>query len=214
MIRLQRVTFLALHDYLGLTTELTRSNDDISHVQATTHRTHNNHSRRTHTHPNTLSHIPQSSIDTSNTPADDLVDNDTFRSSRPSSTMPYSSTSADETPTTMTPDITNNKNEFEHPKTPSITERTISIPTSAQKRAAANFAGHRSMSVVESRRMKPDFEEAAARARVKNSLDTTFFQKHKISYPNVSNNRLINSSATRRQSSFSDVYLHLYFFRL
>ena len=29
MIRLQRVTFLALHDYLGLTTELTRPDDDI-----------------------------------------------------------------------------------------------------------------------------------------------------------------------------------------
>ncbi|CAF5159682.1 unnamed protein product, partial [Rotaria magnacalcarata] len=30
------------------------------------------------------------------------------------------------------------------------------------------------------------------------------FEKHKISYPNVSNNRAANSSATRRRGSFSD----------
>ena len=37
MIRLQRVTFLALHDYLGLTTELTRNDDNIFPIQ-TSHR--------------------------------------------------------------------------------------------------------------------------------------------------------------------------------
>jgi hypothetical protein len=212
MIRLQRVTFLALHDYLGLTTELTRSNDDISQVQTTHHSQHNNHSRRTRTHPDTISHIAKPSIDTSNNPEDDLIDNDTFRPTGSISTMPYTSPSSDQTPTTMTPDITNNTNQFEHPKTPTITERTISIPKTAQKRAATNFAGQRSMSVVDSHRSKPDFEEAAARARVKNSIDTTFFQKHKISYPNVLNNRLINSSSTKQRSSFSDVNSYFAFF--
>ena len=33
------------------------------------------------------------------------------------------------------------------------------------------------MSVIEGRQLKPDFEEAAARARVKNSLDTNIFRK-------------------------------------
>jgi hypothetical protein len=211
MIRLQRVTFLALHDYLGLTTELTRSNDDTSQVR-TTHRTHNNHRRRrSHTHSNLIPHSATTSMNTFNKSKDDLIDNEKFRSSRSISTTSCTSPSSDQNQTTptATPDITNNKNQFENLEPSLITERTVSIPVAAQKRTT-NFAGQRSMSVVEGRHMKPDFEEAAARARVKNSLDTTFFEKHKISYPNVSNNRLSNSSATRRRSSFSDVNLRFF----
>ena len=59
----------------------------------------------------------------------------------------------------MTPDIANHTNEFEHPKTPAVTERTVSIPIpmSTQKRAAANFAGQRSMSVIESHQIETRF---------------------------------------------------------
>jgi hypothetical protein len=215
MIRLQRVTFLTLHDYLGLTTELTRSNNDISQVQ-TTHHTHDNHHRRRriHTHSNLLPDIPSASIDALNSPDDDVVNNENFRASRLTSTMSCTSPSSDQSElTTPTPNQTNNKNQFEGLPPPSTTERTISAPISIQKRSSA-FSNHRSMSVVESRHMKPDFEEAAARARVKNSIDTTFFQKHKISYPNVLNKRLSSTSATRRRSSFSDVKLRFFVFFL
>ena len=214
MILLQRVTFLALHDYLGLTTELTRPDDDIFPLP-TSHRSHNTHSRRTHTNPTSISHMPKTSTDTSNNHENQFVDHDTFQPSKPISIKSCNSPLSDQTPTTMTPDIANQANQFEHPKTPATTERTISIPIpmSTQKSAASNFLGQRSMSVVETHPSKPDFEEAAARARVKNSIDTTFFQKHKLSYPNVSVNRLINSSSTKRRSSFSDVNLHFYFFR-
>jgi hypothetical protein len=209
MIRLQRVTFLALHDYLGLTTELTRPSDDIFPIQ-TTHRTQNHHRQRSQIHSNIISDLPATFTDTLNNPNDDLVDNENFPSSGSIATMPYPSLSPDQTQTTTTPEITDHKNEFENLVTPLISERTISIPTSAKKRTSS-FAGQRSMSVVESRHLKPDFEEAAARARVKNSIDTTFFEKHKISYPNVSNNRLTNSAAARRRSSFSDVKLQAFF---
>jgi hypothetical protein len=205
MIRLQRVTFLALHDYLGLTTELTRSNDDTAQVQ-TTDRTRNNHHRQqSQTLPKVTHHATTTSIDTLNNPEDDSVEDENALLSRSISTVSYTSPSADHTQTTTTPEITENDNQFKAIQVPIINERTGSIPTPVPKRSAA-FAGHRSMSVVESRHMKPDFEEAAARARVKNSLDTTFFEKHKISYPNVSTNRA-NQSAARRRSSYSDVKL-------
>ena len=204
MIRLQRVTFLALHDYLGLTTELTRADDNSSQVQ-TTHRTHNHHHhrRRSHTHTNIVQHIPATSTDTLDTREDD---NELFQPTSLTSSVSYTSPSADQTQVTATPDVTNSINEQENVVTPLSSEAPAAVSVSAQKRVA-NFAGQRSYSVVESRNTKPDFEEAAARARVKNSLDTTFFEKHKISYPNVSN-RLSNAGPTKRRSSFSDVKLH------
>jgi hypothetical protein len=197
MIRLQRVTFLALHDYLGLTTELTRSSDDTSQIQTS-------HRRRSHTHPNLVSNIAPTSIDRINSPEDDLIDNENFRSSQ------LIASASDQSQITPTPDLINSKNLFENIETPITTERNISIPISTKKRST-NFAGLRSMSVVDSRQLKPDFEEAAARARVKNSLDTTIFQKHKLSYPKVSSNRLSNTSSTRRRSSFSDVKIKIFF---
>lgn len=209
MIRLQRVTFLALHDYLGLTTELTRSADELAQ-RPPIHRTHKDpqqHPKLKHQHSvmHTKS-VPNAmtvSNETLNNALDDLVNKENPRLSRSTSTTSYTSPSSDQTQT-VTPEVSEHKNEFEALITPTTTDRTISVSIPMQKRTAT-FAGHRSMSVVESRNLKPDFEEAAARARVKNSLDTTFFEKHKISYPNVSNNRTSNSSAARRRSSFSDV---------
>lgn len=209
MIRLQRVTFLALHDYLGLTTELTRSGDDRSQIPPTP-RTH--HQRpRSHTHPNLLPNIPSTSVDGLNIPDedDDLNDDENYRSTESILKPSYISPALDQAGVTPTSDIINNKTKVESIETPVTTERTVSIPASALKRTTT-FTGQRSMSVIESRQMKPDFEEAAARARVKNSLDTTFFEKHKISYPNVSNKRSSNSSAVKRRSSVSDVKLKLF----
>ena len=209
MIRLQRVTFLALHDYLGLTTELTRPTDNTSQTR-TSQRTHNHH-HRSHTHSNVMNHqnIPPSSSDTYNNTEDDFVESKHVRISRSISNAAYTASSTDQTPM-PTPEISVKKNEFETLEQPPPPERTISNPVPIQKRSSP-FAGQRSMSVIESRNSKPDFEEAAARARVKNSLDTTFFQKHKISYPNISNNRLTNIAAVKRRSSFSDVK-YLFFF--
>jgi len=198
MIRLQRVTFLALHDYLGLTTELTRSSDDTSQIQS------NHHHRRSHNHQNLVPNLAQTSIDRINSPEDDLIDNENFQPSQLIASI------SDQSQITPTPNLVNSKNQFQNIETSIPTERTTSIPISAKKRST-NFASLRSMSVIESRQLKPDFEEAAARARVKNSLDTTIFQKHKISYPKVSNNRLSNPSSTQRRSSFSDVKSRFFF---
>jgi hypothetical protein len=151
-----------------------------------------------------VSNLAPTSIDRINSPEDDLIDNENFRSSQ------LIASASDQSQITPTPDLINSKNLFENIETPITTERNISIPISTKKRST-NFAGLRSMSVVDSRQLKPDFEEAAARARVKNSLDTTIFQKHKLSYPKVSNNRLSNTSSTRRRSSFSDVKIKIFF---
>jgi hypothetical protein len=203
MIRLQRVTFLALHDYLGLTTELTRPTDNTVQAQITSRPQNNQHHHR-HTHATAMtSQIPTTSSDVLNTTEDDFFDSQNPRISRSISTIADNSPSSDQTPM-PTPEISNNKNQFENIQPPPISERTISNPMPIPKRSSI-YAGQRSMSVIESRHLKPDFEEAAARARVKNSLDTTFFQKHKISYPNMSNNRLTNLAAARRRASFSDV---------
>jgi hypothetical protein len=154
-------------------------------------------------------HIPTSTSDTLNNTEDDFVESKSVRISRSISNAAYNASSTDQTPIT-TPEISVKKNEFENLEPPPAPERTISNPVPIQKRSSP-YAGQRSMSVVESRNLKPDFEEAAARARVKNSLDTTFFQKHKISYPNVSNNRLTNIAAAKRRASFSDVK-YIFFF--
>ena len=221
MIRLQRVTFLALHDYLGLTTELTRSNDDPLPVQST-RRTHIN--PRQHpkpAHPQNLVHSKSLSLDqhtakateastTTSTDTLNRIDDDfnsdayarSARASYSTSNLSYGGPPSSRSRITTIPDVEDN--EIDALETASITDRSIPLSASGAKRSVS-FLGQRSMSVVESRHMKPDFEEAAARARVKNSLDTTFFEKHKISYPNVSHNRLSNPSASRRRSSFSDV---------
>lgn len=201
MIRLQRVTFLALHDYLGLTTELTRHKDEPPHPQPL-HRTQSAQQRRHRMHTNSHSRTTKITTESPNHPEDEFIDNGVFQPIRSISTINESSPLSDQVPMMQTPDLTNTRKE---PTTTSLAGRTI--PTARQKKAAIGFFGQRSMSVVEGRAMKSDFEEAAARARVKNSLDTTFFEKHKISYPNVSNHRLSNSSTTKRRSSFSDVNL-------
>ncbi|UJR38136.1 hypothetical protein I4U23_030815 [Adineta vaga] len=223
MIRLQRVTFLALHNYLGLTTELTRSVDDPSYgqiPQKTNKDPHQQKIKRQQSliQPKSVSHTTETPIDTMTTvdpsplpplSTDDLQDNDNAPFSRSISTASYTSPSSDHTQT-VTPEISDQKNEFESLAMPPTTERTVSVSIPMQKRALG-FAAQRSMSVIDKSHMKPDFEEAAARARVKNSLDTTFFEKHKISYPNVSNNRTSNSSTGRRRASFSDPdYAHQY----
>jgi len=192
MIRLQRVTFLALHDYLGLTTELTRSNDEISQLQTSNQQHHRHRRTRVHSHTTVLQSIPVNPTDV----AEDSNENQNFQ--------PIRSLSDDVQATNLLK-TESNQQEPEHPtdgQSPSI---------STSKERAASFTGQRSYSVIESRYMNPDFEEAAARARVKNSLDTTFFEKHKISYPNISNNRSLNAGA-RRRTSFSDVKLHYHLF--
>ncbi|CAF3655549.1 unnamed protein product [Adineta steineri] len=208
MIRLQRVTFLALHDYLGLTTELTavghHQSQPLVRTQSNPHRQHPKLNRQhAHAQSKTLPPVIRASTDTLNTTEDDFADNANGRLSRSISTVSYASPSSDQTETTVTPEIAEHQNEFESIPIPTIAERTKSIPMPLHKRSTT-FAGLRSMSVVESRHMKPDFEEAAARARVKNSLDTTFFEKHKISYPNVPSNRAANAFASNRRASFSD----------
>lgn len=198
MIRLQRVTFLALHDYLGLTTELTRAKDEPSFSQHS-HRIQGTHGRRGRQLTNTYSRTAEPSADSIHHAEDDLMDDNAFQPARPISTISEMSPSSDQIHLIKTPELTNTKKES---TTLSLTGRTI--PMTKQKEAANNFAGQRSMSVIENRALNPDFEEAAARARVKNSLDTTFFQKHRISFPN---SRLSNASVTKRRSSFSDVNL-------
>ena len=199
MIRLQRVTFLALHNYLGLTTELTRPKDEPSHPQPI-HRTQSAQQRRPRMHPNSQFRNTKTSTESLNHPEDDFMGPGVFQPIRPISTISESSPLSDQPQSMKTPELTNTRKES---TTASLAGRTI--PSTRQKQAAISFAGQRSMSVVEGRAMKSDFEEAAARARVKNSLDTTFFEKHRISYPNVSNHRLSNASNTKRRSSFSDV---------
>ncbi|CAF1377531.1 unnamed protein product [Rotaria sordida] len=207
MIRLQRVTFLALHNYLGLTTELTHS-AYIPPQDQNTHDVHHNHHhkrnhQRTHTHAKIIPPPSTTSTDTLNHTEDDSMDNENFQSL---TSIPATSTNSPLSNYTEIPtisEINNDKNEFENIDTSPSTEQTTSHRISAQKRST-NFYNHRSISLIEGPHMKPDFEEAAARARVKNSIDTTFFEKHRISYPNVSNNRTMNSSASRRRASFSD----------
>ena len=207
MIRLQRVTFLALHNYLGLTTELTHS-DIVSLKRQTTGNRHSTYCQKSDhqpsdIHSNIISHSMTTSNDTLNNAEDALTRDKNSRSSLSTATKLYSSSSSDQTEILTTPATINSKNEFENIQGQFHTELTESN-SSPTKKLSATFSGLRSMSTTESRHMKPDFEEAAARARVKNSLDTTFFQKHKISYPNVPHNR-VTSSNIGRQSSFSDV---------
>ena len=208
MIRLQRVTFLALHDYLGLTTELTRPTD----LPATPFPSDDLPSRhqkgtqpRTVTHSTTTTAATGLSTETLNNIEEDIDEKESAQSVRTSHSAFELCVSppSDLIPTSPGSDAIDPSNELEPPLT---TERTISVPIVRQKRSAL-FAGQRSMSVIEGNRMKPDFEEAAARARVKNSLDNAFFEKHKISYPNITSNRVSSSSASRRRSSFSDVML-------
>ncbi|CAF3432687.1 unnamed protein product [Rotaria socialis] len=204
MIRLQRVTFLALHNYLGLTTELTHSIYINPQFQPTQdNHSHKLNNQRRHSHSNVSVHGADISKDALNNIEEDLIDNENIQSSTSVTIASCNSPSSYETQTTPISAMNDNKNEFETMEVPSSTEPTVSMAVPTQTRAA-NFCNQRSMSVIESRHMKPDFEEAAARARVKNSLDTTFFEKHKISYPNVSNNRATNSSTARRRGSFSD----------
>ncbi|CAF0985449.1 unnamed protein product [Adineta ricciae] len=214
MIRLQRVTFLALHDYLGLTTELTRSLNDTFHGQPT-HKTqkdaHHNKMKRQQSliQPKSVPDTTTPSIDVLSNTTDEQADNNNIQLSRSISATSYTSPSSDHTQT-VTPEISEQTNEFEGLPAPTTTERTVSVSIPMERRLSS-FAAQRSMSVVDRNYMKPDFEEAAARARVKNSLDTTFFEKHKISYPNVSQNRTSNSSAGHRRPSFSDPdYGHQY----
>lgn len=200
MIRLQRVTFLALHNYLGLTTELTRPTDEPSQVQ-----NNDQHHRRrghAHSHASVLKPISANTTDPQDIPEEDSSENQNFQPARSLS---------NDSEAINTSNTTTDQN-------PSETVSVSSVPPEGQlpsilttKERASSFGGQRSYSVIEDRSRKPDFEEAAARARVKNSLDTTFFEKHKISYPNVSNSRLSNSG-TRRRSSFSDVKSFDYFF--
>lgn len=199
MIRLQRVTFLALHNYLGLTTELTRHKDEPPHPQPI-YRTQSVQQRRHRMDTNSHSRTTKTATDSHNHPEDDFMDQGVFQPIRSISTISESSPLSDQAQLIKTPELTSTRKES---TTTSVAGRTI--PATRQKQAAISFAGQRSMSVVEGRAMKSDFEEAAARARVKNSLDTTFFEKHRISYPNVSNHRLSNPSTTKRRSSFSDV---------
>ncbi|CAF4036383.1 unnamed protein product [Rotaria sp. Silwood2] len=206
MIRLQRVTFLALHNYLGLTTELTHSHY-VPPQDQTMHDTQNNHYKRNHqrinTHSTSVPYATTISIDTLSNTQNDLIDNENFRSLTSIPTTSNNSPSSTQTDIATIPEMDDNKNGFDNIEASSSTEQTASIQISTQK-LSKTFSNQRSMSAIEDHHMKPDFEEAAARARVKNSLDTTFFQKHKISYPNVSNNRATNSSASRRRTSFSD----------
>ena len=138
MIRLQRVTFLALHDYLGLTTELTRSSDDPTQLQ-TPHRTHGTLCRRSHTHPSLISHAAKPSTDALNNTEDDSVDNESFPPSRSDSTMLHTAPLSDQTQTTTTPDLIITKNEFESVDPPKITERTGSIQIPVQKTCSSDF---------------------------------------------------------------------------
>jgi hypothetical protein len=211
MIRLQRVTFLALHDYLGLTTELTRTHIDIPQVP-TTRRTHNSQHHHHKTNPTQSTAPITTSTDTLNNPEDNFFDDEQLQKVRlfhSNSNQSCTSVLSDisETTTTTTPETKPTKSDLENPVVERPKGDSIKIP----KRSAI-FAGQRSKSVVESSHMKVDFEEAAARARVKNSLDTTFFEKHKISYPNISNKRASDATAARRRSSFSDVRIFLCFF--
>ena len=182
MIRLQRVTFLALHDYLGLTTELTRPSDIIPSLPSRERPQENSKLHRSETGPSSK----RMSVD------ENSNEKETFQPVRSSqSVLDLSFTS----PTTDTPPT--------DPKlieTPVTNDERISVEISTGRKRSGNFSGQRSMSVVESNRIIPDFEEAAARARVKNSLDTNFFKKYRISYPNVPNHR-----STHRQISFPDV---------
>ena len=207
MIRLQRVTFLALHNYLGLTTELTHS-DVVSLKRQTTGSRHSTHYQKrdhqlTDMQSNVISHSIVPSNDTLNNAEDVLIRDKNSRSSLSVATKSYNSPSSDQTETPTIFAAINSKNEFENIQGQFHIEQMESN-SSQTKKLSTSFSDQRSVSAIESRHIKPDFEEAAARARVKNSLDTTFFQKHKISYPNVSHNR-ITLSNIRRRSSFSDV---------
>lgn len=213
MIRLQRVTFLALHDYLGLTTELTRPNDP----PPSSYRPHDLPSRhakgtqpRNVNHSNVINTGTGLSSETLNNIEEDINEKENAQAIRASLSAFNLSTSppSDILPPSAGSDATDTTHEHDHLETPLMSERTTSIPTARPKRSAL-FAGQRSMSVIERGGIKPDFEEAAARARVKNSLDNAFFEKHKISYPNIPGNRVSSSSATRRRSSFSDVTISL-----
>lgn len=202
MIRLQRVTFLALHNYLGLTTELTHPNCIYTPVQ---HKDDSQKHKIRHSHINVNTQA-EVSTNTLNRNEADSTDNERLGSSKPIPITSCNSLSYD-SPTTPASQINNNSNVFEGVEASSNTEETNPISIPAQKHAVI-FSNPRSISVVESGHMKPDFEEAAARARVKNSLDTTFFEKHKKSYRHASSNRATSYSSTQRRSSFSDVKLH------
>jgi hypothetical protein len=210
MIRLQRVTFLALHDYLGLTTELTSANDTLSSgLSPTTLRSDRRKTGRQRTSAQAKVILPsiRNSTDTL-----DHLDNDSsekenlqsVRASRSVVDLSCASSSPVVTQENSMSATPNPTSETEHTDTKSAHERTNSNTNPTMKRSAL-YSGQRSMSVVESHRLKPDFEEAAARARVKNSLDNAFFERHKISYPNVFSNRISSSSVAHRRSSVSDV---------
>ena len=204
MIRLQRVTFLALHDYLGLTTELTRPADIIPPLptgerpQATSVRHSKSH--RADTGPSSM----RTSIEALNNGEENFQ---TVRTSQSVLDLSFTSPSSDALQTSSTTD----------PKvleTPVMNGESTASSVSTGRKRPTHFSGQRSMSVVESHRLIPDFEEAAARARVKNSLDTTFFEKHKITYPNVPSNRTPTTNFLSRQISLPDVKISSIFFVL
>lgn len=211
MIRLQRVTFLALHDYLGLTTELTHFDDiipsPISHQR----------NGRSHASRSTKSDIERSGQRSSLNSAsmkkktekftqirDDFIAKENLQTSRSVVDLSCTSPSTEALVYSTVSETTGIKNGSEHAETTVSPEKQNSIPIPTTKRSA-NFMSQRSLSVIESNRLKPDFEEAAARARVKNSLDNALFERHKITYPNLPSHRPSSSSTTRNRTHFSDV---------
>lgn len=201
MIRLQRVTFLALHDYLGLTTELTRPADIIpslpSAERTQENSSHQSKSRRSDTGPSSMG----TSVEALHNGTENLQP---VRTSQSVLDLSFTSPSADalQTSTTTDPKVL---------ETPVMNNEPTASNHSASRKRSTNYSGQRSMSVVESHRLIPDFEEAAARARVKNSLDTTLFEKNKITYPNVPINRQPTTNFLSRQISLPDVKLSFFF---
>ena len=215
MIRLQRVTFLALHDYLGLTTELTHP-DNSSQSTPVLYRSHSNGSRPSKTAQarSTARSEAKASIPRKSPEKSTQINHDSNEKESPPGTksvidLSSISPSFDEHISKNVSTTVDSTVENDPTESPTNMEPTSFNAKSVQKRSASHSC-QRSVSLLDSHPLKPDFEEAAARARVKNSLDTTFFEKHKISYPNVSNHRNSMSSVSRQRTTLYDVTVAIF----
>ncbi|CAF1139259.1 unnamed protein product, partial [Didymodactylos carnosus] len=260
MIRLQRVTFLALHDYLGLTTELTNlTNNPVEHPENS--RAHEHHHSHVHnqtssTHSTTNvretsrsdqnnSTVPQEQKKSMNsmTGSHELLisgdyDGHNLRSTLPtipsvSSEMEMISNQDNNEQSLLSNTVVKNNQKLDQlaalatatetaahastlqEATEAMTNAIVVEPSApvpimqdSTSRKKDPFQVKRSMSLIEDgKRLKPDFEEAAARARVKNSLDKTVFEKQKKTYPHMSKGKIperTSADIPGRHSSFSE----------
>ncbi|CAF1025988.1 unnamed protein product, partial [Didymodactylos carnosus] len=258
MIRLQHVTFLALHNYLGLTTELTNLTSipaesgtnannhhqhHCSHFRHQTSRTHpkDNDSKTPTSAQNNLM-VPPRERKRSTDSVDALLNNGDHDSNNMKKSLQTVQGVSSEMHTKLKENNQNTDQQSSSSNTlendnqqlnqlavlaaatqtaahaSTLTEATKAIADAVVTEASVlkdststsmkkeSFQTKRSMSLMDDvRRLKPDFEEAAARARVKNSLDKTIFEKQKKSYPYISKVKAStgrSKDATARRSSY------------